>query len=192
MKISFGVALIATVVIALIVSTINFIVHNPTEVPPKKALSIEQIDSIKISKIVPVQNWTYSQQTDPMTDKETYYAKCTSINLLNFEFPYDGGSSLNITVRKMDGENEVMLILSSGQFNTVYDEPVKIRFDDSPAHTYGYDESGSGRSDVIFLHSPQSIIEKLKTSNIVKIEAPYFHSGKQVANFIAKDFVWKH
>lgn len=137
-------------------------------------------------------NWKYSEQKDKMTDKAIYFAQCTSLNQLNFDFPYDGGSTLTILVRKSDGKNEVILQLSKGQFNSPYNSRVSIKFDDNGILKYEYSSAADGSSNYIFLSSANQIIQKLKTARLVKIEAPYFQGGRQVAEFNVEGLDWNH
>lgn len=138
-------------------------------------------------------NWTYEDRKDEMTDKPWYTASITSENHVNFDFPYEGGSFLRMTIRKMKGSYDVMLSISKGQFSGSYNSPsVAIRFDDAPAKRYGFDEPADNSSDLIFLHSASSIIKQLKKAKKVKIQAPFYQGGEPVFEFNTEGLVWEH
>lgn len=127
-----------------------------------------------------------------MTDKIIYFANCDASNVLNFGFPYEGGSTLTILVRKMDGKNEVILQVSKGQFSSAYDSSVKMKFDNGKVLSYDFTEAADGSSDYIFLHPASSIIKKIKNAKSIKIEAPFFEQGRQVAEFNVSGLNWMH
>jgi hypothetical protein len=83
------------------------------------------------SETASTSKWNYEEETDKMTSGKKFYASIESNNKLEFEFPYDGGSTGKITVRNTEKSNEVLLGISKGQFNTNLDgTPVKVRFDE--------------------------------------------------------------
>ncbi len=63
-----------------------------------------------------VKNWHYSSSINEMDDRETYFAHSVAEKKLQFKFPYDGGTTVTLTLRNKDGKNEVMLSISQGQF----------------------------------------------------------------------------
>lgn len=198
MKNWYGILLGSCLILLIIGSIISIFTSTPVVKQMTTEELLASLDSSNTNypsggpiKEVEVANWNYSQESDPMTDKEMYFAQCTSSNSLFFDFPYDGGYPLIITVRKMNGKNEVLLQIAKGQFSRA-EIPVKIRFDDETLKSYDFDFPADASSNYIFLHSPSTIIDKLKSAKEVKIEAPFYQGGKQVAEFSVSNFVWKH
>ncbi|MBS0647374.1 MAG: hypothetical protein JSR97_12415 [Verrucomicrobia bacterium] len=127
-----------------------------------------------------------------MDDKLMYFAVSNSTNDLEFDFPYKGGSTLSIIVRNMNKENDVMLQISKGQFGSSYSQKVKIKFDDGKIESYSFSDAADGSSNYIFLENSKSLIAKLKAAKHLKIEAPFFQAGRQVAEFDVSGFEWPH
>lgn len=141
-----------------------------------------------------VSNWTYSNEVDEMTDKKSYFAECTSLNVVNFDFPYEGGSTLSIVVRKSPKFGiSVYLRISSGQFNVGIDGcTIRVRANGKRVRSLGCSEAADGSTDVIFIDSTSKFISLLKKSHSLKIEAPFFQYGYQVFSFEVKDLKWNH
>jgi hypothetical protein len=135
-------------------------------------------------------NWSYAEEKDPMTDKVRYFATCTSVNLVDFAFPYDGGSYLKILIRKMNGKDEVILTITKGQFINSYSGSVKIKFDEEPVKSYSFNEASDGSSDVIFLNVSNGIIAKLKKAKKVKIQPEFYQAGQTVFQFDVEGLKW--
>lgn len=138
-----------------------------------------------------IENWSYGEQVDKMTDKTMYFASCQSTNKVEFDFPYDGGSSLSITVRNMNGANEVILQISKGQFMSSYSSAVKIKFDDEAIKSYNFTEPSDNSNDYIFLNSGPSIIKKLRTAKKLKIQPQFFQEGQTVFEFDVAGLKWE-
>lgn len=159
--------------------------------------TVENRDTIALpppieSKPVEVINWDYYQKTDEMTEKVSYFATCVSNNQAHFDFPYEGGSRLTLTIRKRNGVNEVILSISKGQFSSSYSGSVKIKFDNEQPRTYTFNEPADYSSDYIFLNGSSSIIAKLKKASKVKIQPPFFQHGQVVFEFDVAGLKWEH
>jgi len=137
--------------------------------------------------------WQYQEKADKMSSGKKYYASIDSDNSIDFEFPYDGGSTGSITVRNTDNKNEVLIGISKGQFNSGVDgTTIKVRFDDKKAITFDCGEPSDGSSDVLFIESPKKFITMLKTAKKVIIQAEFYDSGLKEMEFDTKDFKWTH
>ena len=163
-------------VLSLILSCDNS--PNSSKIPLDDSSKIQvQADT---TKVLPQANW--------------YYAQSISTNEIDFKPPYDGGSKFNLTVRKRNGENEVMLQVDKGQFmpNIADERMIKVKFDDGQPNEYSYNEASDGSSNIIFIESCQSLIKKLKTSKKLMIEAEFYEEGRKVIEFDVSGFEWKH
>lgn len=137
-------------------------------------------------------NWIYSTEEDPMTSAKTYFARNTSTNSVNFDFPYSGGTWFYLTVRKKRNNTDLVFSISQGQFsgNSYDNNVVKIRFDDEKPITVSYLTAADGSSDVIFLESVQSLLSKIKKAKKMKIEAQFYQEGLRIAEFDIENFQW--
>ena len=137
--------------------------------------------------------WQYQEEVDKMSSTKNYFATIHSDNTIDFEFPYDGGSTGTITVRNMEKSNEVLLGISKGQFNSHSDGViVKVRFDNKKAVTFNCSEPSDGSSDVLFIESPKKFITLLKAAKKVIVQAEFYDSGLKEMEFDVKDFKWNH
>ncbi len=141
----------------------------------------------------PTSNWEYQEEVDKMTSKKKYLANIVSDNELNFEFPYNGGSHGSIMIRKKDGSTDIILRISKGQFMTDLDGvKVRLRFDDEPAFSVTGTQSSDNSSDLLFLSSESKIIDKLKKSKSLIVEAEFYNEGLRTLDFNIQGFEWKH
>ncbi|MDD3688230.1 MAG: hypothetical protein PHE56_15895 [Bacteroidales bacterium] len=140
----------------------------------------------------PVENWTYSEPEDKMTGEKTFYAECNSTNKIEFEFPYEGGSTFKLVVRNLNDGNEVILSVSKGQFmpSFIDEEYCRIKFDDGETLDYYYVSAASGSADLIFLQEADKLIAALKSAKKVKIEAPFFQAGRKIIEFDVEGLEW--
>ncbi len=140
------------------------------------------------------EKWEYSEKNDEMSGQTSYFAECQSTNTIKFEFPYNekGGSSFALTVRNMDGANEVYLTVSKGQFmtNVMGSQYCRVKFDEGQSVNYKYNSAADGSSDILFLSNSAQFIKNLKAAKQLKIEAPFFQAGRQIIEFDVEGLVW--
>lgn len=140
--------------------------------------------------------WVYSEYKDEMTEKVSYFASITSDNSVDFEFPYNGGSDLKITVRKDPKYGkDVYFQISKGQFaNAVLGGKISVKFDDGEIETYNCNGADDGSGDILFLTAKlDTFISKLKKSNKIKIQASFFQEGDRTFTFSTPvGLVWEH
>lgn len=148
-----------------------------------------------VSEAVPdlKKNWIYDETKDEMRGDSTYLATNTSTNMVELEFPYSGGTNLNIVLRK-DAEhgNDVIFAVNKGQlFCTYNDCYISAKFDDGPVEKFTTAEAEAGSSEVLFLANNQGgFVKKLKSAQSVMIEVQFFNHGKEQFKFDVSDLNW--
>lgn len=142
----------------------------------------------------PASAWKYFDEVDEMTDKTAYFASVTSDDAAYFDFPYEGGSYLTLTVRKSPKfGNDVYIRISKGQFKTAYDgTTIKVRFDDEPQFSVSCNEASDGSSDILFLNGFNKLVGKLKTHKTMKVNAEFYQEGNHTFTFDIENFEWAH
>lgn len=145
-----------------------------------------------IKEVEPKYLWEYSESVNEMDNKTNYFASITSDNELDFDFPYQGGSSGSITIRNMDGKNTVAISIEKGQFmpNFMDSEYIRVKFDDDELEKYSYAMAADGSSNIIFPNQSSKLINKLKKSKTIKVEAAFYNEGRQVLNFSTQGLQW--
>jgi len=140
----------------------------------------------------PQASWTYSRDTDQMRGTVTNYAMLQSTNQLQFDFPYNGGSTGAITLRKKAKSLDVMLAIEHGQFmcHSFTNGTVAVKFDDGPVQHYACGEPSDGTSNVIFIEGPRHFVTALKRSHRLIVEAEFFQEGNRQLTFKTAGLKW--
>jgi len=138
--------------------------------------------------------WTYSTDTDKMTSKQRYFAAVEATNKLQFQAPYEGGSTGTVTVRTQDAKNEVILTIDKGQFvcNMSDGCAINIRFDSDPAIKFTGSEPSDGSSTTLFIEEAAKFITQAKKAKKMIVQAEFYESGMQNMEFTIDGFKWDH
>ena len=159
------------------------------------ATGVAEVKNSDEAKVV--KTWRYDEEQDEMTDAMAYWAGLTSDNTEYFDFPYDGGSQLNLWVRKHPKYGtDVIIKITKGQllcneYNGT--NHVTVRFDDSPAKKYNTVEPTDISSDQLFLLGAKDFISRAKKAKTIKIEIPVFEEGDRVFKFtVDEPLKWEH
>ena len=139
--------------------------------------------------------WEYNESVDEMSEKTTFFATLTSDNEVNFDFPYDGGSSLSITVRQDPKYGkDVYFRISKGQFSNSYNGSVSVKFDNGSIEKYNCSGSSDADTGILFLNgNVSSFIKKLKTAKQIKVQASFFQEGDRTFTFTTPvGLEWEH
>ncbi len=140
-----------------------------------------------------VQNWKYQDEEDKMTGTIHHLATCESTNILNFKFPYEGGSTCKLIIQKVGDDSAVLLYVSKGQFSPsiLSDEYCRVKFDEDKTVNYTYnDPSNDASVEYIIFDNPIRFINKLKNTKKLLIEAPFFQEGRQIIEFNTEGLNW--
>ena len=139
--------------------------------------------------------WEYNESVDEMSEKTTFFATLTSDNEVNFDFPYDGGSSLSITVRQDPKYGkDVYFRISKGQFSNSYNGSVSVKFGNGSIEKYNCSGSSDADTGILFLNgNVSSFIKKLKTAKQIKVQASFFQEGDRTFTFTTPvGLEWEH
>lgn len=141
--------------------------------------------------------WKESYQSDEMRGTSRKFVENSSVNSVDFEFPYNGGSSMSLVLRSNNTElknnekaeelplSEAMLIISKGQFtcDSYNDCSISVKFDDEKIQRYSMSRSSSGSSDVMFIDDSRQFIKNIKSHNKLIIEAQFYRAGAKQFKF---------
>ncbi|RBL92413.1 hypothetical protein [Chitinophaga flava] len=137
--------------------------------------------------------WRYSEDEDKMTSDKVYHAEVDANELLQFEFPYQGGSTATLYLRNKNKKNNLLLMVSKGQFNSSFQgQNIKVRFDDDKPMTFGTSNANDGDTKVLFIDNVSKFIARMKTAKKVLIEAEFYRSGVRQMEFNVSGFNWAH
>lgn len=139
-------------------------------------------------------SWVYTTDTDKMTSKLRYFAAIEATNKLNFDSPYEGGSTGEITLRNQNKENDVILSIDKGQFVCDLTDgcPINVRFDNDPAIKFTGSEPTDGSSTVLFIQEASKFISHAKKAKKMIVQAEFYESGSQDMEFNIDGLKWDH
>ncbi len=131
--------------------------------------------------------WDYITTYDQVRGAAIYKASLYSENLAYFDAPYEGGSTLTMTVRKHPQYgDDVIFKISKGQFVCdVYDCSGTINFGSGP-QTIALSEPTDNASDTLFVSSSSDVIDQLKKVRRVVVELPFYQEGNRQFTFETK------
>lgn len=136
--------------------------------------------------------WEYNSEVDKMSDKTSFGATLEANEPLELKFPYEGSRAYLRLI--FNNKNMLVLGVSKGQFmaSSVSDEEIKVRFDNNKPEIYKCPGSSDGDSRYLFIGSSKTLIDKLKRSKKVLIEAEMFENGFQEMEFNTEGLIWNH
>ena len=141
--------------------------------------------------------WKESESIDQMTDTKNVWKTIVSDNEFDFAFPYQGGSTLKITVRyKQESGTDVMLTISNGQllpsdFNT--SNCIFVRFDDDEPLKFHTKHPSDGSTETLFIQNSAKFVNRAKTAKSIKVQVPVFQEGNPIFVFnIAEPLSWEY
>lgn len=141
-----------------------------------------------------IENWVYKASKDEMRGIESKFASTISTTTVDFDFPYNGGSKLLLTLRKRGSEVDVMLNISKGQFLCgISSCEAAFKFDDGPVQSITMSEPESHSSDLLFVaydKTESKIISQLRNSKKLVIEVPFYQEGKKQFTFDVSGLKW--
>ncbi len=188
------------IIIGSILFVFWLIGHFATDTKPSVNTTTDtskiNIDSTNHAVNTDSDNWTYSEDnSDKMENTVIKYAECTATDKLDFKFPYNGGSSLTITLRHGFHKkgNEVYITVNKGQFvsGDIDNNVVRVKFDEAKPVSFEYSEPSSGTVGLIFIDDPALFIQKLKKSKHVVFEANYYDEGMMQSEFNTANLKWQ-
>ncbi|RAJ85537.1 hypothetical protein CLV59_102241 [Chitinophaga dinghuensis] len=139
----------------------------------------------------PAISWAYSESEDKMTSSVIKYATVDAKDQLEFDFPYNGGSTATIIIRKKKGQNDVLLQVSKGQFNSkVNGQNIMLRFDEEPAFSLNTSSPSTHEGNVLFINNAEKFINKAKKAKKLLVEAEFFNSGTRQMEFPVEGLQW--
>lgn len=136
--------------------------------------------------------WTYETSTDKMGRGQIGYASTASLNTLTFRFPYNGGSTGRLWLRKGSPRDAVMVDVTKGQMICrPSDCYVTLRFDAEKPVRWSAARPSDGSSDTLFILNHKGFAAKALKSKSLLVEVEFFHHGAEVLEFDLSGLKWK-
>ncbi|MBK8265586.1 MAG: hypothetical protein IPK80_30190 [Nannocystis sp.] len=138
--------------------------------------------------------WQTWEKEDVMTGLVTSFAARESLNSHEFGFPYQGGSSATLTLRRHPRHGEdVILSVTKGQIlcSSFQRCTVMVRFDDLPPIRLRGAEPADHDSTTLFLEPAEKFIKAARQASKAAIELSFYREGSRVFLFDVEGLVWK-
>lgn len=149
------------------------------------------VDSNAAAPEAPTSDWSVTTEQDEMRGKPVHYAAVTSENEAFFDFPYNGGSRLTMTVRRHPRYgDDVVFQISKGQFVCGVDSCSGTINYGNGAERINLNESADYDSETLFAASASGVIRKLKGADKVIVELPFYQEGNRQFTFKTNDLTW--
>jgi TonB family protein len=153
------------------------------------------VASMLIMAVLPTSSlsWRYDVTYDRMREEQTEWAHMESSNTLSFGFPYQGGSKVSLALAKNKHQGlSVILKVDKGQFNCSSLEPCRVyaKLDTGEVlHFYGNIPT-DGKADMLFISPEAKMVDLLRKSKHLTIEAGFFQEGSRQMEFDVSDLQW--
>lgn len=137
--------------------------------------------------------WVYYDSPDKMTGKSWRFAEIKSVNLVDFDFPYQGSQRATLTLRSHPTKGrDVIISLERAQFLCGTSGcSVGAKFDAAAPVKYAVSEPADHRSNMLFIDSDEQFVKRLRSSKTVMIEAQFYQQGSRVFEFQSAGLEWK-
>ncbi|WP_044101156.1 zinc ribbon domain-containing protein [Acinetobacter pittii] len=168
--------------ISFVIGIIGSSINDKKSASNKNAVTVQENSSNNSQENKEPNNWLYSTSKDELHETNTKFAATASVNEVNFDFPYNGGSNLLLSIRKNHAGTDVYITVTKGQFlcGLIDGCEVAFKFDDGKIMNITMVEPDSHASDVLFVKldsTEAKIIEKIKTSKKLIIAPKFFQYG---------------
>ncbi|MEO3405731.1 hypothetical protein AAFN85_17595 [Mucilaginibacter sp. CAU 1740] len=136
--------------------------------------------------------WIYSEETDQKIPGKKYSADIVANELLQFDFPEDGGSTVTLSIDKTSTITRALLNISKGQFSAgIEGSIVNIGFDNAQPLAFKASSVTNGGEAIISIDDVKSLIQSLKFAKKMTIRADFYDSGSREMTFDVAGFKWE-
>ncbi|EJJ8280621.1 hypothetical protein NKB77_004416 [Salmonella enterica] len=155
------------------------------------------ITGLMFSGVTFSSDWHAYFKNDEMRGTTQRFIKSESDNVVNFGFPYEDGSKMEIVLRskktvlgagkKPDSLplTEALLIIKKGTFNCNSFNycHIFVKFDNGKIQKYSMSDPADGSVNVIFFNDSLLFIKNIKAHKKLILEAEFYQSGKKQFKF---------
>lgn len=138
--------------------------------------------------------WQYTQTVDKMRGTAAVEASVESDNTVDFDFPYDGGSTGSLVLQRLPNDVAILLSISKGQFLCDAREGgyVSVEFDNRPIETFPCDIPNDGRTNWLIINgNEKQFLSELRKAEKVTIEAEFYQEGIRQLTFETAGLNWQ-
>jgi hypothetical protein len=136
--------------------------------------------------------WAYRSTNDQMRGTKVKFAELNSINRAQFAFPYQGGSKLQLIIRRRsDADLDLFFWVDKGQMPCHSECSLAAKFDNDDVEEWSLSGPGSGRSNILFVDKADNFLERLKAAKKLIVEVQIYDHGRVQFTFNPKGLKWE-
>ncbi|WP_338876148.1 hypothetical protein WBJ53_10915 [Spirosoma sp. SC4-14] len=171
-------------------STEQTVAEAPKNDSTQTGGTVSTKSAIKATVAAGAGKWAYEKKTDK-EGKPVYKASLVASNILEFSFPYNGGSVATLTIRKRESGTTVYIEVSKGQFNRSFQGgKARIRFDRQSPVAYELVAAENGRANIVFFDAEQKLINQMKAAKEMVIDLDFAGQGVRQLLFKTAGLKW--
>lgn len=166
--------------------------QRDAEYQAKLKAAAKLAEEAKKNQPIPETSWNYDDEKDAMSGGHIKRAYITSTNSVDFKFPYQGGSTGMLTIRKHPRYGkDVYFRVTKGQTLCGVDGcTVSVKFDDGKSASYRATGSNDNDSTVLFISGYDGFVKKAKASKQIIIEVGFYQEGNRQFTFATDGLKW--
>ncbi|AYL98265.1 hypothetical protein [Mucilaginibacter celer] len=131
--------------------------------------------------------WVYSHNNP----EKIYSANIIADNLLQFDFPHNGGSTVTLSIDKTKRKNRALINISKGQFGAGIDgSSITIGFDNEQPMAFKASSVSDEGAAVIAIDDADRLIKNLRSARKMTVQADFYDAGEREMNFEVAGFKW--
>ncbi|KAB7732390.1 hypothetical protein F5984_00005 [Rudanella paleaurantiibacter] len=136
--------------------------------------------------------WKYSQSQSTAGDI-TYRATLISTNMIEFSYPYAGGTNVSLTIRKTKGDRYVYLEVEKGLFTRSFQNgSAQVQFDGQKPIIYSLSAAANGRANIVFFEKEAKLIEQMKRAKNMVVNLSFAGQKPREIKFQIAGLRWNH
>ncbi|MBO0930049.1 hypothetical protein [Fibrella aquatilis] len=136
--------------------------------------------------------WQYESKSDQISgtvDK----AILAATNVVQFPYPYAGGSTVSLILRHRNGHTNAYLTTSKGLFTSSFQGGrAQLRFDGARAVTYTLTAAENGSGSTIFFDADQPLIRQIRSAKSLTMRVQCPGLSLDELRFTTAGLRWKH
>jgi hypothetical protein len=139
-----------------------------------------------------VAGWQYESKSNQLSgtiDK----AILTAVNVVQFPFPYAGGSTVSLILRSRNGHTNAYLLTSKGLFTSSFQGGrAQLRFNGGRAVSYTLTAAENGSGSTIFFDADQQLIRQIRASKTMTARVQCPGLSLDELHFSTAGLRWNH
>jgi hypothetical protein len=137
--------------------------------------------------------WNYAERLEPMGRGTIKWASISSVNQIQFDFPYQGlqRARLDLRIHPKYGK-DVILSVEKGQLLCHLDGcRIAVRFNDGKPQNFSASEPADHSTTSIFINDYSRFVNNLRRAKKLFIEAQFYQEGMRVFEFDVEGLIWE-